>query len=324
MMNNGIKFQDSRMEGQDFSLDKKRAILITSRPKLSPILSDLSKDEAKRTILIHDEVHRLGSPSNVRNLSGLSDDIRYRLGLSATPERAYDLEGNNFIADHIGPGIFNFKLEDAIKRNILCPFNYYPLDYQVSEDDRRRISELHAIRAARAKEGNPMSDEEFWIAISAVYKNSRAKIPIFRNFIDGREELLRRSIVFVETQDYGTEVLDVIHNYRPDFHTYFSGEDSETLLKFARNKLECLITCHRLSEGIDIQSVSNVILFSSSRARLETIQRIGRSLRFDPANPDKIANVVDFIRENSAPDELNADQERSIWLSELSTIRKTE
>ena len=316
-------FKDFR-EGQDFSLEKKLSILITSRPRLPSVLSDLSKDESKRTILIHDEVHRLGSPGNVKSLSGLSDDIRYRLGLSATPEREYDIESNNFIADHIGPVIFNFNLEDAIKRNILCPFNYYPLNYQITEDDKRRISELHAIRAARAKEGNPMSDEDFWIAISAVYKNSRAKIPIFRDFIDSREELLKRCIVFVETQDYGTEVLDVIHDYRPDFHTYFSGEDSETLLRFARNELECLITCHRLSEGIDIQSLSSVILFSSSKARLETIQRIGRCLRFDPANPNKIANVVDFVRKNNDPNELNADQERSIWLSELSTIRKTE
>ena len=316
-------FKDFR-EGQDFSLRKKRSILITSRPKLASVLSDLSKDEAKRTILIHDEVHRLGSPGNVRSLSGLSDDIRYRLGLSATPEREYDAEGNNFIADHIGPVIFNFTLEDAIMRNILCPFNYYPLEYQITGDDKRRITELHAMRAARAKEGNPMSDEEFWIAIAAVYKNSKAKIPIFSDFIDGREELLKRCIVFVETQEYGCEVLDVIHQYRPDFHTYFSGEDSETLLRFARNELECLITCHRLSEGIDIQSLSSVILFSSSKARLETIQRIGRCLRYDPKNPDKIANVVDFVRENSDPDDLNADQERSIWLSELSQIRKTE
>ncbi|SHH63331.1 DEAD/DEAH box helicase family protein [Desulfofustis glycolicus] len=316
-------FKDFREE-QDFFLSKKRSILITSRPKLPSVLSGLTKEEAKRTFLIHDEVHRLGSPGNVKVLTGLSDDIRYRLGLSATPEREYDAEGNKFIVDHIGPVIFNFNLEDAIKRNILCPFNYYPLDYQITEDDKRRISELHAIRSARAKEGNPMSDEEFWIAISTVYKNSRAKIPIFRGFIDGRKELLKRSIVFVETQEYGSEVLDVIHNYRADFHTYFSGEDSKTLLRFALNELECLITCHRLSEGIDIKSLGSVILFSSSRARLETIQRIGRCLRFDPENPDKIANVVDFIRENSDPDGLNADQERSIWLSDLSTIRKTE
>jgi len=316
-------FKDFR-EVQDFSLNKKLSILITSRPNLPSLLSELSGDEAKRTILIHDEVHRLGSPGNVRTLSGLSNKIRFRLGLSATPEREYDAEGNKFIADHIGPVIFNFNLENAIERNILCPFNYYPLDYQINKDDRRKISDLHAIRAAREKDGNPMSDEEFWIAISSVYKNSRAKIPIFSDFIDGREELLKRSIVFVETMDYGKEVLNVIHNYRPDFHTYFSGEDSDTLLRFARNELECLITCHRLSEGIDIQSLSSVILFSSSRVRLETIQRIGRCLRTDPENPDKIANVIDFIRANSDPNELNVDQERAIWLSDLSKIRKTE
>ncbi|MBN2845547.1 MAG: DEAD/DEAH box helicase family protein [Deltaproteobacteria bacterium] len=316
-------FKDFR-ETQNFFLNKKRSIMIASRQNLFAILSELSRDEAKRTILVHDEVHRLGSPGNVRTLSGLSENIRFRLGLSATPEREYDTEGNKFIADHIGPVIFNFNLEDAIKRNILCPFNYYPLDYLINEDDKRKITDLYAIRAAREKDGNPMSDEEFWIAISSIYKNSRAKIPIFNNFINGREELLKRSIVFVETMEYGNDVLDVIHKYRPDFHTYFSGEDSDTLLRFARNELECLITCHRLSEGIDIQSLSSVILFSSSRARLETIQRIGRCLRTDPENPGKVADVIDFIRESKDPDELNSDQERAIWLSNLSKIRGTE
>jgi len=316
-------FKDYR-EAQNFTLDKKKSILISSRTKLVAPLSELTEAEAKRTILVHDEVHKLGSPGNVKNLSGLSDEIRYRMGLSATPEREYDTAGNVFIENHIGPVIFNFGLEDAIKRGILCPFNYHPLDYRITEDDRRKISDLFALRAAREKAGNPMSDEEFWIAISKVYKNSIAKIPIFNEFLSRNDGILKRSIIFVETMEYGNEVLGVVHTYRPDFHTYFSGEDSETLVRFARNELECLITCHRLSEGIDIQSLSSVILFSSSRARLETVQRIGRCLRTDPENPDKIANVIDFIRESNDPEELNTDQERSIWLSGLSTIRKTE
>ena len=43
------------------------------------------------------------------------------------------------------------------------------------------------------------------------------------------------------------------------------------LKRFADGQLECLLTCHRLSEGIDIRSIENVILFSSARARLERV-----------------------------------------------------
>jgi len=167
-----------------------------------------------------------------------------------------------------------------------------------------------------------MTEEEVWIEIAKVYKTSRAKLPVFEQFIQEHPQLLERCIVFVETREYGEEVLEIIHRFRPDFHTYFTGDDSDTLRRFARGELECLITCHRVSEGIDIRSLNTVILFSSARARLETIQRIGRCLRADPRNPRKIANVVDFIRVQSESNEdPNADQERYHWLSELSRIR---
>ena len=82
----------------------------------------------------------------------------------------------------------------------------------------------------------------------------------------------------METREYGDEVLRIVHQYRHDFHTYYAEEDFSTLKRFANGDIECLLTCHRLSEGIDIRSLETVILFSSARARLETIERMGRCL----------------------------------------------
>lgn len=312
-------------DSQDFTLDPKNAILLTSRQFAHLSLQNLSHKNAERTLLIHDEVHGLGSPGNRRDLSGLSDHIRFRLGLSATPEREYDTEGNQFIEEHIGPVIFTFGLAEAIERNILAPFNYHPLEYVVTEEDKAKIQAVFARQAAAEKAGNPILDKDIWMQIASVYKLSQAKLPIFTDFIAERPELLNRCIVFVAQQDYGEEVLEIIHRQHPHFHTYFSGEDSETLYRFARGDLECLITCHRLSEGIDIRSLQNVILLSSDRARLETIQRIGRCLRTDPEDPVKVANIVDFIRLNESPDDVpNADELRRDWLMELSQIRPLE
>jgi superfamily II DNA or RNA helicase len=217
--------------------------------------------------------------------------------------------------------LFRFELGNAIKRGILAPFNYFALPYQLTAEDRARVRDVYKRQAARAAAGEPMSDEQVWTEIANVYKTSRAKLPIFETFISTRSNLLERCIVFVETQEYGNEVLEIVHQHRADFHTYFTGEHSETLKRFARGDLECLVTCHRVSEGIDIRSLNSVILFSSARARLETIQRMGRCLRTDPDNPGKIANVVDFIRQSDEGDDPNADEDRSAWLTELSTIR---
>lgn len=322
---------ENHKEIQEFLLNPTNAILLVSRAagvQRDPLVAALRKltaAQGQRTILIHDEVHRLGSPNNRQRLTGLSEHIRYRLGLSATPEREYDEEGNRFIENHIGPEIFRFELSDAIQRGILVPFNYYPLYYELTEEDRKRLHDVFKKKAAREAAGNPMSDEEVWIELARVYKTSRAKIPVFNNFIKTNQHLLERCIVFVETSEFGREVLEVIHQYRPDFHTYLAEDDSEVLKRFARGELECLITCHRLSEGIDIRSVNTVILFSSARAKLETIQRIGRCLRFDPANPTKVANIVDFVRVSAEADaDPNNDEERCEWLTRLSRIRPLE
>ncbi len=256
-------------------------------------------------------------------MKGLSDPIRFRLGLSATPDREYDQDGNDFITEHIGPVLYRFTLEDAIRSGILSPFTYYPLEYIPSAEDKLQLKQVHKRAAARRAAGDPMPQEQLWTELARVYKNSRAKIPIFDDFIKDHQELLARCIIFVETKEYGYEVLEIVHKYRHDFHSYFAEEDSSVLKRFASGNIECLLTCHRLSEGIDIRSLSTVILFSSSRVRLETIQRIGRCLRTDPNNPRKRANIVDFIRINEidapAGDE-SSDDERRNWLSHLSTI----
>lgn len=316
------QYRDSK-ELQSFALEPKNALLLVSREPVAMALRQLSTQEGRRTLLVHDEVHGLGSPGNRTRLAGLSDSVRFRLGLSATPEREYDQDGNAFIEDHIGPVLkgVEFGLKEAIERGILAPFDYYPLDFELTDADRERIAGIYRKRKAREAAGNPMSDTELWIDIARVYKTSEAKLPVFADFIDGHQDLLKRCIVFTETMEYGSLVLEIVHKYRPDFHTYFSGEDAETLRKFARGELECLITCHRISEGIDIKSLNTVILFSSERARLETIQRIGRCLRTNPDNPEKIANIVDFIRDGSEGDDLNADEERRDWLSELAAVR---
>jgi len=317
-------------ERERFSLNPRRAILLISRPALAPAMRVLTPTLGGRTLILHDEVHRLGSPGNRSSLAGLSGNVRFRLGLSATPEREYDEEGTEFVERHIGPVIFSFSLADAIRRGILSPFHYYPLEYVPDENDRKRLQAVYRRSEARERAGDPMSQEDVWIELAKVYKTSLAKLPVFAGFLQDHENVLQRCIIFVETREYGDEVLRIVHRYRHDFHTYYTGEESETLRRFAIGEIECLLTCHRLSEGIDIKSIRSVVLFSSARTPLETIQRMGRCLRVDANQPSKRANVVDFIRMPESSGESNdaespsGDLSRRRWLEELSEIRPDE
>ena len=305
-------------ESGSFRLSPRFSVLLASRDSLPNVLRHLSDDVLGQMLIIHDEVHGFGVPSVRSALGDRHVKIAWRLGLSATPERAYDAEGNSFIAREIGPTVYEFPLEKAIDRGVLSGFDYVPLDYELTEGDKGRIRNVFVRQAARAKQGRPMSKEEVWTELAKVYKTAEMKPSVFADYLRSNSRILRRCIVFVETMEYGAQLLDMIHSVTTRYRTYFTGDERTHLLAFARGDIDVLVTCHRVSQGIDIKTVEAVVLFASARSPLETIQRIGRCLRIDPSNPAKRATVVDFVR--SSPEDAetqNADQERREWLSRI-------
>jgi superfamily II DNA or RNA helicase len=309
----------------EYLLDPTSSILVISRGQLPRLMRGLSKPNAAKAIIIHDEVHGLGTPSSVRELYGMHDRFRWRLGLSATPDRAYDAKGNDFLESEIGPVLYRFPLEAAIARGVLSGFDYEPLPYDLTDGDRQRLRLVYTKQASRAREGRPMSQEEIWTEIARVYKTAERKPDVFADRLAEDATIVERCIVFVETREYGERVLETVDKYTHRYRTYYAEDDRAHLVAFANGEIDCLITCHRISQGIDIRSLNTVVLFASARARLETIQRIGRCLRADPSNPHKRARVIDFVRPPQTGDkELNADQERCQWLTGLSEITREE
>lgn len=314
-------------EVSDFISAPEQKILLISRHHLSGVLPILPDSGLAKSIVICDEVHGLGSPSMVRDLSGQLQRSRFRLGLSATPEREYDEQGNRFIEREIGPVIFQFRLEDAIHRGILCEFDYTPLAYSLSDGDRVAIRQAFARFHARRAAGEGGAEEVLYRDIAFVRKTSEAKIEPFRRHVEDNPGLYRRCLIFVETARFGHAVQSILVKERIDYHTYYQSDDREVLERFGRGELDCLVSCHRLSEGIDIKSVENVVLFASARTQLETIQRLGRCLRVDDSNPEKRAHVLDFVDQASLQEDAvgyESDEIRCDRLLRLSRVRRQE
>lgn len=325
-----FKHFETSKEFSSFLLCRKKCILIISRDadylvECINLMEQRFCDSKETTLFVFDEVHGFGSASYRDKLSGKVSPYIYRLGLSATPEREYDELGNKFILDEIGPVIFSFGLEDAIKNGILCEFSYYPISYSLTDEDKKKKQAIIAGYAARRARGEAVNDEDMYRDLAMVNKLSLSKLPLFRQFIAERPEILERCLIFVETRDYGTAVQRILIDFCPIFHTYYGEDGAKDLARFASGELNCLITCKKISEGIDIKTVKNIILFSSDRSKLVTTQRIGRSLRINPNDPGKRANVVDFICygvDNENTEELTADEERMRWLEQLSRTRR--
>ena len=319
-----LRQYDKHYQAQTFALNPRGRILIISREQLPKLFHLLPATARSRLLIIHDEVHGLGAPAMRAETTGESAAFRFRLGLSATPEREYDAEGSRFIESEVGKVIYTFTTEDAIRNGILCEFDYVPLPYELTEEDRRRLKAVYSKKAARAQAGSPMSEEEVWMEIARVYKTAEQKPRVFASYLATNPTILSRSIIFVEEKSYGELILPIVAKYTHNYRTYYHEDDREELSRFSRNEIDCLVTCHRISQGIDIQNLRSVILFSSARSRLETIQRIGRVLRVDPKDANKRALVVDFVRTTiDAPEPTqSADSDRAAWLRQLSTTRR--
>ncbi|WP_298362764.1 DEAD/DEAH box helicase family protein [uncultured Litoreibacter sp.] len=328
MVKDGPSWPRYRLDGNHkeagaYLSNPKGKVLIASRSMVHKVLSRMQPGTRNRTLLVCDEIHGLGSPRLRENLTGLMSPFPFRLGLSATPERDYDDEGNRFIESEIGPVIFSFKIEDAIKRGVLCEFDYSPLRFSLSDEDRAERARLIRAHEAAKRAGNARPEEDLYRALADVKKNSRQKIPVFEEFLTRRAQALDRSLIFVATKAYGEDIQKIVAQHIDEFHPYFSGDHRENLQRFADGELNCLLTCHRLSEGIDIQSVRSVILLSADRAKIETIQRLGRCLRTDESDSSKRALVVDLLCEDENGLE-EADEERSVWISSIAETRREE
>ena len=111
-----------------------------SREKVFNVLNGFDK---KRLLLIADECHNMGSGSLVKRLK----DIPYlrRIGLSATPERQFDEEGNKKLNKFFGSEehyTYEYSMEEAIKNGVLCKYLYYPHVVRLSPDEMNAYVEL--------------------------------------------------------------------------------------------------------------------------------------------------------------------------------------
>ncbi len=291
----------------------------------------LENSDAKKTLVIQDEVHGFGA-MGMRSIEGLHKKFQYTLGLSATPNRGYDEnvidEETQYIFDEIGPIIFKYDLEDAIKDKILCPFNYYPVKTELSDSDKKKYMRVRAAYEESKNTDTPWSEERLAIALADVKNNAENKPYDFSDFIQKNPKLVRNTIIFCSTwaqaDNISRELIKISKNYiRLD--AINKDDQIKAIANFGESN-DCIITCHALSEGVDIKGLENIFLIASYRKPIETIQRIGRCIRSDKDNPNKIANVVDFVVYRSIEDDdiISADKDRQNWITKISEVRPNE
>ena len=286
-----------------------------------------------RTFLIIDECHNFRGSQYQKKMDKITDHFRFRLGLSATPDSAYDADANQFLYQSIcNPGVFNpffeFKLEDAIKKGILCPFDYHPMAYHLPSEKIDERKKLLVRIEINKKETNHIkraqNQEKLARDIAKIHKLAVSKPLEFEKIIlssgGAKSPYLRRCIIYCEDIPYiENHVIPVVRKYTNLWKTYVGNESREHLERFSNNEIEILIACGKLNEGVDIKSIQNIVMFSytGNSESLVVTQRIGRALRISSENPNKKANIFDFYWEDASPQ--SSEMQRVEWLNEISS-----
>jgi superfamily II DNA or RNA helicase len=156
----------------------------------SNIFSELNKLSPK-TLLIADECHNMGSNSLLKHLPNVL--CKRRIGLSATPARQFDEEGNKKILDFFNNEngyTYEYSMEEAIQNGVLCRYYYYP--HLVSLTDSE-MSDYTKLSLKIAKYFNPSKGGFDWedpiltallLARKRIIHKAFNKVSVFRNILN--------------------------------------------------------------------------------------------------------------------------------------------
>ena len=260
------------------------------------------------TLLIGDEVHNLGSRTA---LESLSQRVRYRLGLSATPERWFDEEGTAGLKAYFGDVVFQFTLRDALAAGCLTPYYYHPVLVELTAEEETEYHHLSAQIARLSARGDAEEPRSYLKML--LLKRARLigaaseKMPRLRELLiecpftshtllycgDGttEEEATGATMRQIEA------ALGLLDNlgYRAHRFTAAEGREERThlLRQFESEAIQALVAIRCLDEGVDVPATHRAYILASTTNPRQSIQRLGRVLRRAPGKES--AEIYDFL-----------------------------
>ncbi len=110
------------------------------KPRYFQSINQLSEN----ALLIADECHNMGSGKLLALLEKISS--KQKIGLSATPERQFDEEGNRQLCSFFNCSnnsyTYEIDMKEAIKKGILCTYFYYPRLVSLNDEEMKEYMEL--------------------------------------------------------------------------------------------------------------------------------------------------------------------------------------
>jgi len=274
---------------------------------------------ARYGLLVFDECHHLPGASYMQAaIGGLAP---FRLGLTATPERADGQEA--LLAELIGPIVYRREIRE-LSGEFLAEYRAERLYVELAPEEEERYRQTReAYRRFVEENGISMGGAHGWQRFIQATSRSRegraafqayleqkklalaapAKLRVLENLLD--RHCLDRVLIF--TYDNAT-VYQIARRYLvPAITHQTKAKERRTILDgFASGEYPTVVTSRVLNEGVDIPAANIGIVLSGTGTVREHVQRLGRLLR---KHGDKQAHLYEVITRGTA-EEFTSERRR--------------
>lgn len=243
-------------------------------------------------LLIYDECHHL--PGEMYSETARMSLAPFRLGLSATPDRADG--GEVLLKGLIGETVYESRVS-ALAGHILAPYETVRIPVALApEEEERYLSAREVYLAFCRRKGLRMGSGGGWsnfLQETARSKEGRRAFEAYRiqrniplmsegKFAALAQILIRhqasRTLIFTHVNELAYRIsrdylIPVITHQTPP------RERSEILAKFSSGEYPSVVTSKVLNEGVDVPEANVAVVLSGSGSIREHVQRLGRILR---------------------------------------------
>ena len=237
------------------------------------------------TLLVADEAHNVGSKGRSK---GLVDTYTSRLALTATPDRYFDEEGSKLIRSYFNDVVFFMEIGEAIRKNYLTPYDYYPVFVELNADEIKKYRELtRRIAQMRRRDDKNKDLEDYQMGPankrSRLIARAEQKYAKFSDILKMHGNELEHALVYCLDNKQLDRVGRILSK-KPIFYEKITKatkmiERRDTIRSLEDKKHGCIVSMNCLDEGVDIPSAQLGIIMASTGNRLQYIQRRGRFLR---------------------------------------------
>ena len=237
-------------------------------------------------MLIVDECHRAASDANALALAGNPAAV---LGLSATPEREHDDLFQRVLVPSLGPIVFTYDYNRALKDGVIVPFDLSNVSINMTDEEQKRydIATRDVARTLRQYNAKGTSLENLKTKMrlrARIATESTQRIPVTIRLAE--QERGGRIMVFHETIRAAETILGILQARAFNATIYHSKLNAvlrrDNLRLYRMGAFDVLVTCRALDEGINIPETNVAIIASSTASSRQRVQRLGRVLRPAP------------------------------------------